>query len=464
MKVTLVGTNVELEPLRTALCDNALLSPEPIAAAYARISRSLESVRELRQSARADVESARRSNQRIVFDMGHSSIAEHAVFNFDIEGLSRLAIEELERSRLASFTERSQRYVLLDSSCHVPQEACRDESVKAAFVARFDALYEAYKTLHTRLLARQLHDVGGSVSKGQRQSMETAAREDARYVLPLAALGQLGMTVNARTLEGMARRLRGHDLAEMRDLALLLEQQALAVAPSLIRHTAPRDLGDVSAHWELARAPFGNSPLTARFDTSTRLVQATPGADDVLADTLAWVEGGQPSLQRLEGWLAAYYGKAMAYDAAPRLLEYAEFTFEAVVSAACFGQLKRHRLASLLAGPYDPGLGIRIPPSVVAADLQEVLLQAAPLSDALRQAPVKPVSLMAYAWTNGHCRKVLMKLNLRELYHFCRLRMDAHAQWEIRQLASDMARSAMDVAPVSAGYLCGKDEFAAKRG
>lgn len=463
MKVSLVGTNVELEPLRATIQDNTLLSPEPIAAAYARISRSPDSVQELRQAARTDVESARRSNQRIVFDMGHSSIAEHAVFNFDIEGLSRLAIEEVERSRLASFTERSQRYVLLESAWHMPQEVQGDPSVLSVFQARFEATFEAYANLHVRLLDAQLKAVGGSVTKAQKQTLETAAREDARYVLPLATLGQLGMTVNARSLEGMARRLRGHELAEMRELAGLLEQQAVAVAPSLIRHTNPRELGDVSAHWPLARFPIASEPDTGRHETSTRLVHSTAHVDETLAQTLAWVEGGDASLERLETWLSTYYGQAMAYDAAPRLLEYAEFTFEAVVSAACFGQLKRHRLASLLAGPYDPSLGMRIPPSIVEAGLEDEMLSAAALPAALRHAELKSASTLAYAWSNGHCRKVLLKLNLRELYHFCRLRMDAHAQWEIRELASAMACQAAQVAPVSAAYLCGKDVFAAGR-
>lgn len=46
--------------------------------------------------------------------MGHSSIAEHAVFNLDILGVSRLAVETIERFRLCSYTEKSQRYVRLE--------------------------------------------------------------------------------------------------------------------------------------------------------------------------------------------------------------------------------------------------------------------------------------------------------------------------------------------------------------
>ncbi len=70
----------------------------------------------------------------------------------------------------------------------------------------------------------------------------------------------------------------------------------------------------------------------------------------------------------------------------------------------------------------------------------------------------------AYLLTNAHCRRVVVKMNLRELYHFTRLRMDGHAQWEIRALARDMACLAATGLPGTARYLCGKDEFDRVRG
>jgi len=45
--------------------------------------------------------------------MGHHSVAEHAVFNLDILGVSRYVMEELEKFRLCAYTEKSQRYITL---------------------------------------------------------------------------------------------------------------------------------------------------------------------------------------------------------------------------------------------------------------------------------------------------------------------------------------------------------------
>jgi len=49
------------------------------------------------------------------------------------------------------------------------------------------------------------------------------------------------------------------------------------------------------------------------------------------------------------------------HDSVWREFETVQFVFEIVLSASCYAQLKRHRIATLLSQPYDPGLGISIP-------------------------------------------------------------------------------------------------------
>ena len=144
----------------------------------------------------------------IIFKMGHHSVAEHAVFNFDIIGASRLAIEEIERFRLCSYTEKSQRYITLGSrlsSC--PRKsgtrAKRDLFVK--IVTAQNALYHAfYRKLRPFVFAQN-----PGLARGSRRSITVLdgwAKEDARYIVSLATEGQLGLTVNARNLELMIRR------------------------------------------------------------------------------------------------------------------------------------------------------------------------------------------------------------------------------------------------------------------
>ncbi|MFQ5910175.1 MAG: FAD-dependent thymidylate synthase, partial [Thermoplasmata archaeon] len=46
-----------------------------------------------------------------VVRMGHESVIEHVSFTFRIEGVSRAMTHQLVRHRIASYSQRSQRYV-----------------------------------------------------------------------------------------------------------------------------------------------------------------------------------------------------------------------------------------------------------------------------------------------------------------------------------------------------------------
>jgi hypothetical protein len=73
MRVILAGFNVEktiLDEARKRFGE--AVTPEVISASYARISRDPRSIAALREEARGSVEKARRSNERIVFGLGHS--------------------------------------------------------------------------------------------------------------------------------------------------------------------------------------------------------------------------------------------------------------------------------------------------------------------------------------------------------------------------------------------------------
>lgn len=59
-------------------------------------------------------EDAMRKIKAICVDKKHSSVLEHITFNFKIEGISRLCLQELARHRMASYTVQSTRFTLPD--------------------------------------------------------------------------------------------------------------------------------------------------------------------------------------------------------------------------------------------------------------------------------------------------------------------------------------------------------------
>ena len=219
MKIVLAGYNVDsavLDELKRNSPPREDVTPETLSASYARISRDPRPVDELRAAARAEVDRTRRSNQTIIFKMGHHSVAEHAVFNFDLIGVSRLAIEEIERFRLMSFTEKSQRYITLGSDFVVPDEV-RRAGLEGLFVGTVRAQNALYHRLYARLKPHVLAKHARAAADPRNHAvLDGWAKEDARYVVSLATEGQLGLTANARSLELLVRRFAAKGLAEVR--------------------------------------------------------------------------------------------------------------------------------------------------------------------------------------------------------------------------------------------------------
>lgn len=495
MDVILAGHNLDHEiilEIRRLQPERQDLTPETVAAAYARISRNPKPVNELRAIARGEVERARASNRNIVFEMGHSSIAEHAVFNLDLIGVSRLLVEEIERFRLASYTEKSQRYVLLADDFVIPKEVR-----EAGLAEEFNATIRLQNGFYHRLYAKLLpHVLDGNpdlaADPTNRSLLEGWAKEDARYCLSLATETQLGMTVNARNIELMIRRLAASPLAEAREYSRRLYDTVKGIAPSLVRYTEPtpydcetpeaiRLQADEIISRMVTHPPGGTKekgiippPAAARrgtVDDLVRLLDWTPSADDKIAAALLHGASHLPLAECLEvaARMAIEEKRALvrtalrrmkAHDAAPRAFEHVGLTFELVISATCFAQLKRHRMATITVQNYDPALGVTIPPSVTAvgmeAPFQEVCARTEESWEKIRRAAP---AAAAYILTNAHRRRVMIRVSARELYHLARVRADVHAQWDIRETAVRMVGEGRKAMPITLMLAAGKDGF-----
>jgi flavin-dependent thymidylate synthase len=497
MDVILAGHTIDFDIIREIAAEHPErrdLTPETVAAAYARISRNPRPVNELRTLARGEVEKARASNRNIVFDMGHSSIAEHAVFNLDILGVSRLLVEEIEKFRLASYTEKSQRYVLFEDDFIIPAEV-RTAGLEEVFTATVRMQNRFYQALYEKLrpyVFDQNPDL--AADPANRLLLEGWAKEDARYIIPLATKTQLGMTVNARNLELMIRRLAAAPLSESQEYSRRLFEVTKGAAPSLVRYTEPTSYdretrealrtqasgiiakmstefsGDAPEIKSSAadRAPFCpmNSDLPA-----VRLVGGTPGADEKVVAALLHSVSNLPLARcreiadridekEKERLIKTALRRMKSYDAAPREFEHVGLTFELTISATCFAQMKRHRMASLTVQDYDPALGVTIPPAILAIGMEkpfrDVCTGTEETWEKIRRAAP---AAAAYILTNAHRRRVALRVNARELYHISRVRADRHAQWDIRETATSMVAEGRKVMPLTLMLAAGKDGF-----
>lgn len=489
MEVILAGHNLDYEIIRQVAAEHPEwqdLTPETVAAAYARISRNPRPVNELRAAARGEVEKARASNRTIVFTMGHSSIAEHAVFNLDILQVSRLLVEEIERFRLASYTEKSQRYVLLQDDFLLPEEV-RQAGLADCFTQTIGLQNDFYHTLYGRLLPHVCaRHAALAADPANKSLLEGWAKEDARYIISLATQTQLGMTANARNIELMIRRLAASPLAEAQACSRRLYEATKAVAPSLVRYTEPTpyDLKTREALRSRAAAIVakarGDAAGSASADggdagrpEAVRLIDATPDADAKVAAALLHSATNLSLAEcrritaRLSGeeqkeLFKTALGHMQAYDAAPREFEQVGLTFELTISATCYAQVKRHRMASITVQDYDPALGVTVPPAVQEIGMEKSFREICARTEETWERIRRTAPAAApYILTNAHRRRVAMGVSARELYHLARVRADAHAQWDIRETAAAMVARGREVMPLTLLLATGKDGFAA---
>ena len=476
MKVYLAGYNVDtsvLRELEEKTGKRQDLTPEVLSAAYARISRDPRPINEIRKDAREEVEKSRRSNSTIIFKMGHHSVAEHAVFNLDVIGVSRFVMEELEKFRLCAYTEKSQRYITLDKDFVIPQEI-KGTDLEKPFLDMIHRQNEAYFKFFDKLKAYVFEKHADLAADPKKHNLlEGWAKEDARYITALATESQVGQTLNARTLELMLRRFASHPLAEVKELGRAIYDQVAGVAPSIvIFHEAnEKDLRTYPELKELAGSITADVLSQQGKINEVDLVEYTADGDDVIAASLLHTSTGIAyqkckSLvkelgkeQKMDIFKTAWRNMQF-YDSMLREFEYANLTFNVSLSSACFGQLKRHRMSTITAQSYDPDLGVTVPESIKESGMEKYFMEIVDETNRVYDEINKKEPLAApYILTNAHRKRVLIRLNARELYHISRLREDAHAQWDIQNISRLMSEQAKKVMPLTFALIGGKDRY-----
>ena len=471
MKVNLAGYNIDSSLIATL--DQETATPEVISAAYARISRSARSVTELRSAALKEIAKARNSNRSIIFEMGHASVAEHAVFNIDIIGISRHLTETVQRSRLASFTEKSQRYVTFEQDFVIPAELEGTIRLKKCYIQLCNKLFAEYRHCYELLDSYYANE---SPQLGKRDR-ECLSKEDARYILPLAAKTQMGVTINARSLEVLLRRLSVHPALEARELHRQLYEEVHSIAPSLIRYTEADAFGGSPDPNLLPDKILG----IALPPGSVSLVSSPEDTDRTLLALMLFERGLSPFKEcyaylggvgedRLKELYSTVFEGLKPYHKLPRCFEAAEFCFQISMSECCWAQFKRHRSATLIK-QVPTQAELVIPESVAALgreavwqkllgevkDFRKEISDAVELEGGERHGPLPAV--LPYTALNAETVNIFAKMNLRELYHFSRLRSDVHAQWEIRRISDQMLDLVKQHAPLAGQHLKGKSGF-----
>ena len=214
--------------------------PEKIVAAAAKLCYSPHGATELMEGLEPDVVE---NFVQLLTRMGHESPVEHISFTFSVEGVSRSLTHQLVRHRIASYSQRSQRYVREGGFEYViPPSIDKDAETRELFVKTMEEQQRTYDQLADRLADLYKQDLvkEGLSEMKARSTAEKKAIEDARYVLPNACETKIVVTMNARSLLHFFNiRCCNRAQWEIRNLATEMLRQVKQIAPSIFAMAGP---------------------------------------------------------------------------------------------------------------------------------------------------------------------------------------------------------------------------------
>lgn len=476
------------------------LPEEVVAVLFAYYSRSTGSLRDALASmmeqdlvaatvpaaqglARASDQAAR-FHEKWVVGYGHSSVAEHAVAHVAIENVSILASKAVEDGRLASYTEKSTRYVWFDrSALAVPPELNAHPELKARYLAHTGELMDAYQAFSQPVLdtiRTQTPPAPGQAPRAWEAATKARACDICRYILPAATKTNLGLTLNGRSAEHLIRKLLSSPLEEVRRLGEAIKQEVRSVLPTLVKYadrnehmagrldtvrSVLRGLNARPAAGPDVQSPI-QAPLPADELVAVRCVSQPASPLASLAAAIVAEATGQPYGQLLEqasGWDArtqtgivqAYLAGRSAHDAPGRALELLQYGFEITCDYGAWRDIQRHRICTQFVPVLGVSLGYHRPAMLDALGLagrfDGLMARSAELHGQLSQAFGPEVA--QYVVPLAYRVQTLFSWNLRSLWHFIALRSGRQGHLAYRRVAQGVWRELARVSPEIAGYV-----------
>ena len=451
---------------RIYLLDAKRLSPETIAVAFAKTSRSPQSFDEI--AAELSDEKSADFHEKWVVGYGHSSIAEHAVLHIAVENISRLAVECVESNRLASYTEKSSRYQIWKSDLyHIPKELV-SHPLEVDYITHTKKLFEHYQIAMEKAmqyLADKIAVHEGESDKAYQARLCSTAADACRYYLPASALTNVGVTINARALEHAIIKMLSDALKEVNEIGYEIRSTAQSIVPTLVKYA------DENAYLRYFEHEFTQKGVQAiknlrgkPSDWFTCVDFDKEGEKHVLAALLFHYWGGTFNeclsiIENLrqsekEALMDDLVGRLNSHDIPLRELEYASLTFDILMDQGAYFEFKRHRMMTQTPQKLSTLYGFAMPKLLLDAGIGDMFLEdMSGISNLYERLVNEFPSAASYIVPNAFNRRVLVKTNLRSALHFIQLRSAPNAHFAMRRVALRMQEEINQRFPLITGFI-----------
>ena len=433
------------ENRRIYLLDSRKLNPETIAVTFAKTSRSPQSFDQIAHEL-SDEKSAQ-FHEKWVVGYGHASVAEHAVLHIAVENISRLAVECLESNRLASYTEKSSRYQVWSADhFFIPDEIKRSNLMdlyQKTVSTLFDKYHDALPVIRTYLEK----EAQAQYKDYSERELHARCMDVCRYYLPAAATANVGVTINARSLEHALCKMLSHPLEEVRQIGSEIKQVALTHLPALIKYVDQVPYL-MQAGEQVPKLISSLSPKNQPTQDWCSLVDYDEKFEEHILSAVLYHFGGSSYSNSIrefksmpdskkQALLDILFGNLGAHDIPLRELEYGWFVFDILMDQGAYFEFKRHRMMTQTAQQLTPYEGFAVPRLLVDAGLETDFEEAMQLAmKAYHQIAQFNQAVAAYVIPNAYNRRVLAGFNLRTALHFTQLRSAPNAHFAIRRVAN----------------------------
>lgn len=413
-------------------------------------------------------EKARQFHEKWVVGYGHASVAEHAVAHLAVEDVSIVASKVIEDMRLASYTEKSTRYVTFDPERYYALPGLDGTAAGRLYHQTVGALFSTYATLLPRVITA-IQAAWPRPTTHTERGYHTACRAKAldllRYLLPAGTLTNLGMTINGRALEHLLTKMLSHPLPEVRELGTTIRREALQIMPTLLKYAQYNTyMAETEAAMRAAVASLPSEPAS-RETASVALLRAPEEAETQLVAAIlfgysrhSWSQVlaharalSEPHKAQI---IETYLERRGPYDPPLRALEHLTYTFELCVDYGAYRDIHRHRMATQTRQLPSPDHGYSVPQELVQygfGETVETCMERA--AAAYRHLAADHLHLAQYVLPLAFRCRVLITWNLREMYHFVQLRSAKQGHASYRRIAQEVYRQLAGVHPLLARYM-----------
>lgn len=387
-----------------------------------------------------------------IIGMGHKSIIEHDYLVFALCDTTPIVEQTIIGNRLTSFTIKSRREVdFRNVGFYIPEFRDKslnthkdNEKLKEKYINHMKYLFNTYG---------DIVDLGINV-------------EDARFVLPYSYHDNIIMGLDARELEKLIVSLVASPLSKINDLKEF-GMELLSITKEYVPYLV--DSIDKELEKTTDETPFKYledlcpKPEVKVLD-KPKLISYTPNSDDVIINSSIMYHY-QCDNDTANNIIAEALKKdskfkenimdIILHKEERRELEQVQFTFQIPISLSILTHLTRHRMHSLLVPEFLPMWDFNnfVTPATISSNEIALKLYTDAVNkniqvlEEFKSAGVIEEDLVHF-YLGCQMLNVVTTLNARTAQWICRMRCCNKAQWQIRNIAKEIAKQIKEVSPL----------------